>query len=310
MTWLILLCCLLLCGCEAEPALPEAVPVEEAPAEPSVVEVPLRILTPVELEVLELPQWSGSDPQEGPAITPQPGDTSDTWDAARIKNGPADGDCTPEELLEKWLAVEGLTAAALEERACGQLLLLVADGGREATAGAYCFTRQKDGSWQAEDSLWNMASYTGKNGIAHNRRRGTNTSPAGLWALTSAFGLEDAPEGLKLPWRDITPQSDWVTDSRSRYFNTWQERDDPELEDRWNSAEHLADYDETYTYACVIEYNTPPYTVPNRGCAIFLHVSDHPTEGCIGLLTEDLIRVLQWLDPYENPHILITGNEK
>ena len=77
--------------------------------------------------------------------------------------------------------------------------------------------------------------------------------------------------------------------------------------DGWRSAEHLADYDETYTYACVIEYNTPPYVVPDRGCAIFLHVSDHPTEGCVGLLTDDMVAVLQWLDPYREPHILITG---
>jgi L,D-peptidoglycan transpeptidase YkuD (ErfK/YbiS/YcfS/YnhG family) len=115
-----------------------------------------------------------------------------------------------------------------------------------------------------------------------------------------------------VPWRDITDRSDWVCDDDSLYFNTWQERDDPTLTDDWNrnDTEHLADYDETYTYACIIEYNTPPYVVPNRGCAIFLHVSDHPTEGCVGLLTEDMIRVLRWLDPHRNPHILISGYEK
>ena len=291
--------------------MPQAKPPaeEETTAAPSLVEVPLRVLTPVDLEILEPAQWSGSDPQEGEPVTPQPGDTSGTWDPKRIKEYPTDGDCTAGELLEKWLAVEGLTDADLEARDCGQLLLLVADGGKDATAKGYCYTRQKDGTWRAEENLWNMDGYTGKNGIAHNRRRGTEASPAGLWALTSAFGLEDAPEDLKLPWREITPRSDWVTDSRSDYFNTWQERGDPKLTDTWRSAEHLADYEQTYTYACVIEYNTPPYTVPSRGCAIFLHVSDHPTEGCIGLLTEDMIRTLQWLDPYENPYILITGAE-
>ena len=309
MKWLILLLCLLLCGCEAETApLTEPIPEETVPA-PNVVEVPLRVLTPVELEIVTPAQWRGSEPQEGTPITPQPGDTSKSWDKSRAEAYPADDACTPSELLEKWLAVEGLSYADLEARDCRQLLLLLADGSKKATAKAYCYTRQKDGTWLGEEVLWDMDGYTGKNGIAHDRRRGTNTSPAGLWALTAAFGLEEAPENLKMPWRDITPRSDWVTDSRSDYFNTWQEQDDPALTDTWRSAEHLADYDETYTYACVIAYNTPPYTVPNRGCAIFLHVSDHPTEGCVGLLTEDMIRVLQWLDPVQNPHILITGIE-
>lgn len=309
MKWLIVLLCLLLCGCQATSDVSEEPVAEEVSSEPATVEVPLRVLKPVAVEVLEPAAWSGSDIQQGSPITPQPGDTAQSRDSARINDYPADGACTSAELLEKWLAVEGLSVEDLEDRDCGQLLLLVADGGKKATAKAYCYTRQRDGTWLAEDTLWSMEGYTGKRGIAHDRRRGTNTSPAGLWALTSAFGLEDAPEDLKLPWRDITPQSDWVTDSRSVYFNTWQERDDPNLTGSWNSAEHLADYDETYTYACVIEYNTPPYTVPDRGCAIFLHVSDHPTEGCIGLLTDHMVGVLQWLDPYENPYILITGTE-
>ena len=308
MKWLILLCCLLLCGCEAAPApVQEAAPVIEEPAPPAVVEVPLRVLTPVELEIVEPPQWSGSDIQQGDPITPQPGDTSDSWDPKRAKEFPADDACAPMELLEKWMAVEGLSFEDLTQRECGQLLLIISDGGSKAKA--FCYSLQKDGSWQAEETLRNMDGYTGSNGIAHDRRRGSKASPAGLWALTSAFGLEEAPEGLKLPWRDITPQSDWVTDARSIYFNTWQERDDPELTAgwRWSDTEHLEDFRETYTYACVIEYNTPPYTVPKRGCAIFLHVSDHPTTGCIGLLSEDMVRVLQWLDPYRSPHILITG---
>ena len=306
MKWLILLCCLLLCGCQAELTQTTVEPASEVLElpEPTPVEVPLRILTPVELEIIPPPQWHSSEPQEGEAITPQPGDTGETWDLKKAEAYPADADCTPLELLEKWMAVEGLTLADLDARDCGQLVLVAADGVHTRTT---CYSRQPDGTWAAEEDLLAMEGHVGQNGIAHNRRRGTETTPAGLWKLGAAFGLETAPQDLKLPWRDITPQSDWVTDSRSYYFNTWQERNDPDLVDGWRSAEHLADYDETYTYACVIEYNTPPYVVPDRGCAIFLHVSDHPTEGCVGLLTDDMVAVLQWLDPYREPHILITG---
>ena len=306
--------CLVLCSCGTAPMEPPAAVeepmVQAEPADPETGSEPAEPeIVAVEMEVRLPPQWRGSEPQHGEPIVPQPGDTALTWDPERADSYPADEVCSTAELLEKWLAVEGLTESDLEARNCEQLILVVADGVEMISV---CYSRQRDGTWIAEPGLEGMAGYVGSRGIAHDRRRSSLQSPAGLWPLGSAFGLEEEPDGLKVPWRDITDRSDWVCDDDSLYFNTWQERDDPTLADDWNrnDTEHLADYDETYTYACIIEYNTPPYVVPNRGCAIFLHVSDHPTEGCVGLLTEDMVRVLQWLDPHRNPHILISGYEK
>ena len=306
---------LLFCGCAAQPQpapVPDSAPSRTEPVTQAAQEQnPKEKITMFDLTIVERPAWHGSEPQEGPAVVPQPGDTATTWDAGRAERYPADSDCTPEQLLEKWLAVEGLSAEDLEDRSCGQLILVAATGEPDAGARVFCLTRQRDGSWLPEQALWNLSGYTGSNGIAHDRQRGTNTSPAGLWAIGSAFGLAPEPDGLKLPWRQITDQSDWVGDAASAYFNTWQERDDPTVTADWDRAdsEHLADFGNTYTYACVIEFNTPPYAVPERGFAIFLHVSDHPTQGCIGLLTEDMVRTLLWLDPHQNPHILITGTQ-
>lgn len=300
----LLLCLLLLCGCAREPSAPTILPLaERSPVEAQ--SVPQWTFT-----VDPPPLWDGSDIQQGAPITPQPGDTAATWDISRATDFPADDDCTDLQLLQKWLAVEGLTFADLEERGCTQLVLTVArqEDGLSTITTCYVF---EDNIWQAQPGLIRMAGYVGSNGIAHARKRNTRQSPAGLWKLGSAFGLAEKPENLRLAWRDITPQSDWVCDADSPYFNTWQERDDPSLIP-WDhdDVEHLEDYDVTYRYACVMEYNTPPYTVPGRGCAIFLHCSDHPTSGCIGLLEEDMVRTLLWLDPRENPHILVTGHEK
>jgi L,D-peptidoglycan transpeptidase YkuD (ErfK/YbiS/YcfS/YnhG family) len=115
-----------------------------------------------------------------------------------------------------------------------------------------------------------------------------------------------------MPWGNVTPNSDWVCDANSIYFNTWQERDDPTLESGWDygDVEHLEDYVTQYAYAVVIQYNTPPYTIPDRGCAIFLHCSRGATGGCIGLNETDMLDTLLWLDPELNPHILITGYQK
>lgn len=156
-----------------------------------------------------------------------------------------------------------------------------------------------------------MNGHTGSNGISHNRKRNTNTSPAGLWELGTAFGNSEKPSGIKIPWRNITPNSDWVCDANSIYFNTWQERDDPTLEGSWGyeDVEHLEDYVSQYAYVCVIKYNTQPYTIPDRGCAIFLHCSKGATGGCIGLEEDDMVNTLCWLDPNLNPYIFISGHQ-
>lgn len=294
---------LLLCACGGQP--------EEAPVQPPEEEPVLLQSDGAAAEAVPVvpqpPEWDGSDIQQGEPIIPQPGETGDSWELSRGEAFPPDEDCTPVQLLQKWLAVEGLSFDDLALRGCTQLVLAAAtrEDGTAARISCYAF---EDNAWQAVPGLWGLDGYVGSNGISHHRKRNTRQSPAGLWALGSAFGLADRPEGLRLAWRDITPQSDWVCDADSPYFNTWQERDDPAVT-LWDlrDVEHLADFDPTYRYACVIEYNTPPYTVPERGCAIFLHCSDHPTSGCVGLLEENMRQVLLWLEPRENPQILITG---
>ncbi len=278
---------------------PETLPPEET-APPS--EVP-----PAAPEDPSSP-WVMSIPQQGAPITPQPGDTTATWDPRCASMFPADKDCGNAMLLEKYLTVEGLSWADLSALDCRQLVLVVGTGENEAQIT--CYRREMQG-WVAEDHLTRMTGWTGKKGVAHDRKRNTLTSPAGLWALGEAFGNATKPEGLHLLWRDVTGNSDWVCDDQSSYYNTWQERDDPTLTDTWNRAdvEHLEDYPESYAYACVIRYNTPPYTVPERGCAIFFHCAKGPTEGCIGLPEADFLRMLLWLDAEEMPYVLIVGSE-
>lgn len=251
--------------------------------------------------------WDESTLQIGEAISPQPGDTSSTWNPDLAASYPADEDCGDMELLEKWMAVEGVTWADIEERQCTQLILVCAQEDGVSTITT-CYERQDGGTWAAAEGLTRMSGWVGSGGVMHNRQRNTNTSPAGLWSLGLAFGNEEEPEGLHIPWRDITSNSEWVCDANSIYFNTWQERNDPTLEETWNDdVEHLEDYQTQYAYACVIRYNTPPYTIPSRGCAIFLHCSTGSTGGCVGLPREDMVNTLLWLNEGRHPYVLITG---
>ncbi len=252
-----------------------------------------------------------SVPQSGEPIQPQPGDTTSTWNIAKATEFPSDEACTEMEFLDKWMAVEGLDFSDLADRGCNQLILVAARETDGIQTNTICYERQPDGSWASVDGLTWMQGHTGSNGICHDRKRNTNTTPAGLWGLGTAFGNAEKPDGIQMPWREITPNSDWVCDADSVYFNTWQERNDPAITENWNygDVEHLQDYSNSYAYACVIQYNTPPYTIPDRGCAIFLHCSQGATGGCVGLSEPDMINTLLWLDQKENPCILITGHQ-
>ena len=245
-----------------------------------------------------------------PMIPYQSGDTTPTWRPELAENYPQDSDCDAKMLLEKWMAVEGLTLSDLDARDCRQLILASAQPTDGVTTLTVCYERAADGAFHPVAGLDRLQGFVGKNGIMHDRRRDTNTSPAGLWAIGMAFGNEASPEELKLPWRQVTPNSDWVCDDQSPYFNTWQERGDPSLIPWSDDVEHLEDYPTQYAWACVIEFNRPPDVIPDRGCAIFLHCSKGGTGGCVGLCREDMLSVLKWLDAEKNPFILITGSER
>ena len=298
-----------------EPSVSVSLPEETMARESVPTETPTVVIPSVSTE----PSVSVSPPEETTAPAPEPerplpilpGSTAAGWDASRADGFPADADCTPAQFFTKWLTVEGLSRSDLDARGCRQLVLTAAQADGVTTLTT-CYEKGDDGVWYPMGSLLELPGWVGANGIAHDRRRYTDTSPAGLWALGMAFGNEEKPDGLLLPWRDVTPRSDWVCDADSPYFNTWQERGASAQADGWayDDAEHLADYPTQYAYACVIAYNLPPDPVPDRGCAIFLHCAKGPTEGCVGLAAPELLRTLMWLDPEKHPYILISGTQR
>ncbi len=270
-----------------------------------------EIRSPAGTESSDLPVRAVIDRSPEAAAGEDTPSAAPAWQPNSADAFPADEACTDQQLLEKWLAVEGLTEADLEALGCYQLILVSAQpGGTGSETLTVCYERGAEGGFQPAAGLCRMRGSVGKNGIRHDRRRNTNTSPAGLWAIGYAFGNEAPPDGLKLPWRQVTPSSDWVCDEDSRFFNTWQERGDPAVPEGWSEdVEHLEDYPKQYAYACVIDFNRPPDVIPDRGCAIFLHCSEGPTGGCVGLPRADMLSVLKWLNGEKLPYILITGEE-
>ena len=252
------------------------------------------------------PSYDDSSPQTEEATETDPGNTLATWDISRVDDYQADIFCDPSELLEKWMAVEGLTLEDLDARGCRQLVLVVLKRMTDYNTIVTCYEKNSKGEWAAVDGLTELSGTCGTNGVSHDRYAGDRTSPAGLYQLGTCFGNEGKPKGLKMPWRKITENSVWIG-RRGEYYNTWQEVDEFEEFDT-GSGEHLIEYTSSYALACVIRYNMKPYMVQGKGAAIFFHVSTTDTAGCIGLPYNDFRSCLLWLNKSKNPYILITGN--
>jgi L,D-peptidoglycan transpeptidase YkuD (ErfK/YbiS/YcfS/YnhG family) len=130
------------------------------------------------------------------------------------------------------------------------------------------------------------------------KREGDARSPAGIFALGTAFGPGAEPPYTpgRWPWRRVDGQDRFVDDPRSPFYNSWQ-RQPRTGAPAWRSAEVLS----RYHLALVIEHN--PERRPGAGSAIFLHdtAGDGASVGCTVLATRDLLAVLRWLAPEARP---------
>ena len=185
-----------------------------------------------------------------------------------------------------------------------------------STSASLEFFQRTDASspWQA--ALPAVSGRVGYGGMhdAATRLQSTGTTPAGIFALPSAFGGAPNP-GTKLSYRQFDGSDWWVYDPRDPgTYNTFQASRPAAARWRTSWAEHLADYysstSQQYKYAVVVDYNLPAaYQAPDtrKGGGIFLHVNGSgATAGCISMPEPAMAAMLRWLDPAANP-VLVSG---
>ncbi|MFB9974403.1 SH3 domain-containing protein [Allobacillus sp. SKP2-8] len=177
-----------------------------------------------------------------------------------------------------------------------QLILVTSNGYSTNRATIETFERGGDGNWK---SLMKVNGYIGKNGFAGNKKEGDGKTPTGKYSLGTAFGQKGNP-GTKLPYKAITSDDVWVDDPESPLYNTWQSKS--ATQDQWTSAENMNH--RLYTNGFVINYNTNQ--VPYEGSAIFFHVGNSYTLGCIATSESHVVSMMQWIDPAKNPIIVQT----
>ena len=167
-----------------------------------------------------------------------------------------------------------------------------------ATLRAYQVTGTKRvlvfGPWTAR---------AGYNGIAApgRKREGDGRTPSGTYGFSFFFGVDPSP-GVAFPYRRAYTDDYWDDDPASPRYNEWVDAKTTSPGRRPEPMHNAPAYD----YAAVIAYNTA--RTPGLGSAIFLHVATGTaTAGCVSLPQGELVKVLRWLRPADNPRISISA---
>ena len=196
--------------------------------------------------------------------------------------------------MKNLLSQNGNTVGDLSAVNCSQLITVDSNG---ATAKIN-FYRLQNNQWIFDNDM-SCSGFVGAKGVTQDMQEGRKASPKGLYSIGDAFYINNAP-ATGLTSFKITKDTYWVDDPNSAYYN---KRVEGTQNKDWNSAERMIEHPAEYEYGCVINYNTN--AVYNAGSAIFFHVSNKPTAGCIGTSKEFVLKYLSKLNSSSNPYILI-----
>jgi L,D-peptidoglycan transpeptidase YkuD (ErfK/YbiS/YcfS/YnhG family) len=127
---------------------------------------------------------------------------------------------------------------------------------------------------------------------ADAKREGDGCTPLGNWPIRAVLlrpGRVELP-ALSLPWRWTRPNDGWSDAPADPAYNR------PVHLPRVTSTESLQREDALYDIIVILGHNDAP-PVPGAGSAIFFHlwVDAKPTEGCVALAREDMVRLLPLL---------------
>lgn len=195
---------------------------------------------------------------------------------------------------------------------CRQLVVVVSSKDRSVKARLFRFERSGE-KWRQVDRphpvnlgkkglAWGRGMQSAKPGL--QKKEGDQRSPAGIFRFGTAFGY--AKEGvlpLKLPYVPITEAEICVEDSNSRYYN--QLVNVTQVPQDWKARESMLRTDEQYKWGIVVKQNMP--AEPEGGSCIFFHLWRAPgsgTLGCTAMAEDNLLSLIQWLDPQKKPLLM------
>lgn len=136
------------------------------------------------------------------------------------------------------------------------------------------------------------------------KKEGDGKSPAGVFRLSSAFGLAAAEKmkDIKLPYRQLTDEIECVDDVKSTNYNSIVNRAEKSPAD-WSSSEKMRAVGERYRLGIVVDHNVDPREAGGGSC-IFIHIWQDAatgTSGCTAMAPENMEEIIRWLNPERHP---------
>lgn len=182
-------------------------------------------------------------------------------------------------------------------------LVTVASVRNASTTGALRAWEKHGECWAQIAGPW--TAWLGQRGISEQKREGDRKTPSGAFGFQRVmYGLGANP-GVRYRYHRIVCGDWWVEDSRSPAYNRFRHVRCGTRPPFRITSEDMSRSPTAYRHLAVIDYNTKPI-VPGRGSGIFLHVSHgNPTLGCVSLPLSQLLTILRWFRPAEQPLIVI-----
>ena len=132
----------------------------------------------------------------------------------------------------------------------------------------------------------------GKNGLNSNKKEGDDSTPRGLFDLKKLYFRKDRVGNpkCKIKKKIIKKDMAWCDDPNHKKYN-----EEIKIYNK-NPRENLYRADHNYDYVISISHNDRK--IPNKGSAIFIHLTDEykPTAGCIALKKKDFEVLLKLID--------------
>ena len=204
-----------------------------------------------------------------------------------------------------------LFAASPVPRESRQLLVVVSPEWKADQGKLYRFERKEKKWRQVGESI---SVKLGKNGLGWGRglhgfrlgegpvkREGDGRAPAGVFALPFLFG--EGKDVFRYPYRRMNSTCRCVDDSHSRYYN--RIIDSAETTKDYRSYEKMKFPSGLYRYGIFVAHN--PRNIAGAGSCIFMHIkktNGQPTVGCTAMSRNELVTIMHWLDPSQNPVLI------
>jgi L,D-peptidoglycan transpeptidase YkuD (ErfK/YbiS/YcfS/YnhG family) len=133
---------------------------------------------------------------------------------------------------------------------------------------------------------------TGKNGLNSNKKEGDYSTPKGVFNLKKLYFRKErlGTPKCKIAKKIIKKNMAWCDDPKNKRYNEEIKTYNKKLKEKLYRRDHK------YDYVITISHNEQK--VPNKGSAVFIHLTDdyEPTAGCIALQRKDFEILLKLID--------------